>query len=91
MYCYTCLLRINNVAGDYDFDSGLQSVMFTKGDIAATFCVNITDDELLEVDETFSLAIDNASLPAGVIHRNPYTADVTILDNECTYIISAYY
>ena len=82
---------INNVAGNVDFDSGLHSVMFAKGDIAATFCVNITDDEFLEVDETFSLAIDTASLPASVIHGNPYTADVTILDNECTYLISAYY
>ena len=64
--------------------------MFTKGAIAATFCVNTTDDELYELDETFSLVIDAASLPASVIHGNPYTANVTILDNECTYIISAY-
>ena len=91
LYVLLHMFFINNVAGNVDFDSALQYVMFTKGDIAATFCVNITDDYELEVDETFGLAIDNASLPAGVIHGNPYTADVTILDNECTYLISAYY
>ena len=81
---------IDNFAVNGDFDSGLYSMMFTKGAIAATFCVNIRDDRLFELDETFSLVIDAASLPASVVRGNPYTADVTILDNECMYIISAY-
>ena len=81
---------INNLAENGDFDSGPYSVIFTKGAIAATFCVNTTDDEFFELEETFSLVIDAASLPASVIRGNPYTADVTILDNECMYIINAH-
>ena len=75
----------NNFAGIVDYDSGPYSVMFTKGDTAAILCVNITDDQLLEEDEIFGLIIDAASLPVGVdICENLYTANVTILDNECT-------
>ena len=74
----------NNFVGNVDYDTGLYSVMFTEGDTAATFCVNITDDELSEEEETFGLVINNASLPACVIRGNPYTANVTILHTECT-------
>ena len=60
--------------------------MFTEGDTAAMFCVNITDDELSEEEETFSLVIDATSLPACVIRGYPYTANVTISRIECKYI-----
>ena len=74
----------NNCAGNVDYDTGPYSVIFTEGDTAAMFCVNITDDELSEEEETFGLVIDAASLPACVIRRNPYRANVTILPTECT-------
>ena len=43
-------------------------------------------DELSEEEETFSLVIDDVSLPACVICGSPYTANVTILHIECKYI-----
>ena len=76
----------NNFAGNADYDTGLYSVMFTEGDTAAMFCVNITNDELSEENETFGLVIDAASLPACIIRGSPYTANVTILHIECTYL-----
>ena len=71
---------------DVDYDSGLYSITFTKGDNSAILCVNITDDNALEADETFSVVIDDTSLPTRVISIYPNAANVTILDNECKYL-----
>ena len=74
------------IIGDVDYDSELYNVTFAKGDTSVTFCINITDDNALEADETFSVVIDDTSLPDRVISRYPNAANVTILDNECKYL-----
>ena len=75
------------IIGDVDYDSGLYNVTFAKGDTSAIFCVNITDDNELEADETFSVVIDDTSLPACVISGYLNAANVTIVDNECKCLL----
>ena len=74
------------IIGDVDYDSELYNVTFAKGDTSVTFCINITDDNALEADETFSVVIDDTSLPTRVISIYPNAANVTIVDNECKYL-----
>ena len=52
---------------------------------AAIFNLNITDDDVYESIETFELVLNTTSLPDRVYHDHPYTATVSILDDEkCT-------
>ena len=78
------------IIGGVDYDSELYNVTFAKGDTSVTFCINITDDNALEADETFSVVFDDTSLPDRVISRYPNEANVTILDNECKYLTFMY-
>ena len=71
------------IIGDVDYDFELYNVTFAVGDTSYLFCVNITDDNILEADETFSVVIDDTSLPDRVISIYPNAANVTIVDNEC--------
>ena len=50
-----------------------------KGDMKAVFCINITDDNKTEIDETFELQFNGL---VGVFRAHPYKATVTIVDNE---------
>jgi len=50
---------------------------------SVTFDVPITDDNILEGNENFMLAIDQSSLPTGVTRGDPGEATVTIVDNDC--------
>jgi len=60
--------------GGIDYTSGPYSVMFRRGYTRAQLAVNITNDNLLESDETFRLTFNC---------NNPHTATITILDDEC--------
>ena len=95
---YVCMCRffakftgIIPIIGDVDYDSELYNVAFAKGDTSVTFCVNITDDNALEADETFSVIIDDTSLPVRAISVYPNAANVTIVDNECKYLTLLYW
>jgi len=48
--------------------------MFRRGYTRAQLAINITNDNLLESDETFKLTFNC---------NNPHTATITILDDEC--------
>jgi len=48
--------------------------MFRKGFTRAQLAVNITNDNLLESDETFKLTFNC---------NNPHTATITIQDDKC--------
>ena len=47
-----------------------------------SFDVNIMNDNLLELDETFKLRINSSSLPNRVIVNSPSETTVTIMDND---------
>ena len=53
--------------------------------MSAELCINITDDNELEDDETFNLTINRDSDPE-IILVDAGQAMVTILDDECKHI-----
>ena len=63
-----------------DYGSGPYTVMFTPGMTTAYFVVSITNDNLIEGNETFTLTLDPLLLPSDVIVGDPAEAIVTIVD-----------
>lgn len=49
-------------------------------------CINITDDNVLEMNEDFKLKFNKSALNPNVIVTSPDEAQVNILDNECEYV-----
>ena len=68
----------NNIAGGVDYDSGPYNVTIPVGQTSVPFDVPITDDNVVEGDEMFSLLI-NKPLPNGV-YRSKRFSMVTIVD-----------
>ncbi|MDE0159493.1 MAG: hypothetical protein OXN24_05505, partial [Candidatus Dadabacteria bacterium] len=58
------------------------SVTIPANGNAASFDIATTEDAADEPDETFTLAIDSANLPAGVVAGSPAAATVTITDDD---------
>ena len=63
-----------------DYGSGSYQVTFTVGEIISSFDVPITDDNVVEDDETIDLTIQSTSLPNRVSVTNPLQATITIMD-----------
>lgn len=76
-------VTITALIGGVDYASGPYYVTFRKGSRRVPFRVNIINDNRVEPDEIFNLMINATSLPDGVIRDDPYTATVTIMDDEC--------
>ena len=55
-----------------------------------SFDTPINDDNVLEMNEEFTLTVDLSTLPSGVTIGNRGAATVTIVDNDgmSTYLIS---
>ena len=69
-----------------DYKSGPYRTTIKKRKTAAKFCFKIIDDDNWEMDEVFGLEINDTSLPSGVFRASPYRANVTLMDNEGTYV-----
>ena len=65
-----------------DYDSGPYTVTIPAGQTNATFNVPITDDNILEGNENFTLTINTSSLSNGVTRDDLNQATVTIVDND---------
>ena len=65
-----------------DYSSGPCNIIFPAGDTTAKFDVLITDDNILEEIENFTLTINSSSLPTNVTVGDPNEATVTIVDND---------
>ena len=76
--------------GDIDYSSGPFFVTFPARVTRVSFVVVISNDNILEGDEKFSLVIDPSSLPAGVTVSNPALAAVTIYDDDGKEILKIY-
>ena len=63
-----------------DYGSGPYTVTFPPGMTIAYFVVSITNDNLIEGNETFTLALNPLLLPNDVIAGHPAEAIVTIVD-----------
>ena len=64
-----------------DFISALGTLRFAAGETSRTFTIFITDDALVEFDETITLSLDN---PTGASLIMPNTVTLTITDNDTT-------
>ena len=75
-YIYSC-----NFTDTYDYIPGPYRVTFRAGNQQATLRINITDDDLYEGLEAFSIYIDGF-LPDQVSRCEPYRSTVNILDDD---------
>ena len=73
--------------GGTDYNSGPYTVMFHAGVTSVPFDVTITDDNILEGNESFSLMIMQTSKPDRVTRVGDYQAEVTIVDNDCKWFM----
>ena len=67
-----------------DYGSGPYTVTFPTGETTAFFIVTIINDNLLEGNERFTLALNDLSLPRGVTVGHIAEAAVTITDSDGT-------
>ena len=68
-----------------DYGSGPYTVTFFAGESSTLFEVPINDDNIFEASETFSITIDQSSLPNRriLVASSPLTT--TILDDDCKW------
>jgi len=78
---FKCILTIC-FAGGVDFTSGPYVVTFPMSRIFMVYNISIDADRILEVDETFKIAIDSASLPFDVFSRAPDEVSLVIVDDD---------
>ena len=71
----------NTATGGADYTPLTQVVLKADGRTRYSFDVPILYDTVIEGDETFTMAIDTANLPAGVTAGSITEATVTILDD----------
>jgi hypothetical protein len=63
-----------------------QVVSFANGQTSATVQVDVADNDVVDGSRTLSLALSNAS---GVVIANPYSATLTITDDDTSFALSA--
>ena len=66
-----------------DYDFGPYTVTIPAGETWGTFDIPITDDDILEGNENFTLTINSSSLRHRFSCRTPREATLTIVDNDC--------
>ena len=79
--------NVNSITGGVDYDSGPYTVTFPAGETSVSFDVPITNDNILEGDETFTVAVDPSSLPNDVEVGDPSSATVTIVNDDCELLV----
>jgi len=79
---------INSLIGS-DYISGPYNVTFPAGTTRTVLDISVTNDNILEVNESFSLMVNSAVLPSDVASVDQTT--ITIIDNDgkliCVYIL----
>jgi len=84
-YIYACAYISNFFTLVDDYASGPYNATFKVGQRSASIFINISNDNLCDRDETFTLVIDPDGLPTGILRDNPYEATVVIKDDECKW------
>ena len=75
-------LNISCAGNNADYDSGPYNVIVPAGSTSIPFDVNITNNNILESNETFSLNITSSSVPDRVYISSPRQSALTIIDND---------
>ena len=74
---------VHVTGGNVDYGSGPYTVTIPAGNITSvSFEVKINDDNILEDNETFGLAINSSALPQCISLTGPYRTTVTIVDDD---------
>ena len=71
------------IGENQDYNSGHYNVTFSVGIPSASFSIPITDDEILEQDEMFTIGI--SLLPIDVIVGDVSETTVTIVNDDSKY------
>lgn len=73
------------IGTNFDYNSGPYTVTFAVGETAVSFIISITDDNILEGDETFYLTIDPSSLrgDTNVDAGTLFQVTVIIVEDDC--------
>ena len=71
-----------HVGGGTDYDSGPFTATITAGSDRVFFNVAVTDDDIVEENENFTLIIDMSSLPDDFILGSVSQATVVITDED---------
>lgn len=66
---------------DEDYNGGRITVIIPAGALSHLFAINITNDNIAECNETFSLAMKSVSL-CGVAIGSDNTSEVVIIDDD---------
>ena len=74
-----------NIGADIDYNSGPYTVSFAAGITDTSFSVLITDDSILEGNETFYLTIDPSSLrdDTNVDVGSLFQVTMIIVEDDC--------
>ena len=65
-----------------DYTSGPYTVIFPAGQTTATFNISINDDDIVEGYESFTLTINETSLPTNVTYGICGEVTVTIVNDD---------
>ena len=74
--------------GGRDFTAGRHNAMFHAGMIHASVYINITNDDIFEENESFTVNFIGNTLPRGVFQGATRRATITIMDigELCIYL-----
>lgn len=81
-----CVYAILLLCTDEDYHMENTTVYVPDGVISQSFIINITDDEILECNETFIVTIRNFSICGFIIGRVDTTGVVIFADGGKQYI-----
>ena len=74
------------ITGGDDYESGPFSITIPAEETSVLFNIHITDNDIFEMNEKFTLAIDPSSLPNRVYEQPNCMLTVTIVDDDGEYI-----
>ena len=78
----TCTMSYTVSGNGTDFFPGQVTATFSAGVATAQITFTIVNDNILEDDETFDIAIDQSTLPDGVVVVDPSLVTVTIVNDD---------
>ena len=81
------VMGVHLIAEDDFTGSGPFYVTFPARDKQVIFVISITNDDIVENTESFTLSINPSSLPQGVTVSDPSQTTVTIIDDDSEYKI----
>ena len=92
LYIHTCTLCVVNIfcflVGNTDYMSGPYDFTFTAGVTSVLFNISLIDDNIIEDNETFYLAIEKASLPDKVtVEDTSSHSTVNIESDDCKLLL----